>query len=245
MTVNYMMDLMQGSDDWHRARTGILTSSQVKKIITPSTLKTVKGVTDGKSEFLLEIVAQRALNYVEPEFQSWDMQRGQVEEVYAKDLYCKHHAQTKDCGFVTNDRWGFTIGFSPDALVGEDGFIECKSRCQKYQTQTIIENEMPSEYMMQVQTGLLVTERKWCDFISYSNGMPMFVKRILPDERIQAAIEETAHEFEMKARELLKKYEQNAKGLIQAPRRDPEDGTEIKPSHREEERNPADYLMAG
>jgi hypothetical protein len=43
-------------------------------------------------------------------------------------------------------------------LVGADGLIECKSRRQKFQVQTIIENvgaeTIPAEFMIQVQTGL-------------------------------------------------------------------------------------------
>src|SRR3546814_1507000 len=62
------------------------------------------------------------------------------DEIIARDEYTKHHAPVEQTGFITNDKWGFTIGYSPDGLVGDDGLIECKSRRQKYQVQTIIEN---------------------------------------------------------------------------------------------------------
>lgn len=243
MAIEYMYDLIQGSEEWHAARLGLLTASQMKNIITATTLKPVAGIEKGTSAFLLDIVAQRAAQWTEESYSSWDMQRGQVEEVYAKDLYIKHRAPVKDCGFITNDHWGFKIGFSADGLVGETGFIEAKSRNQKYQTQTIIDGVVPAEYMMQIQSGFLVTEREWCDFISYSNGLPMFIRRVTPDENTMAAIEEAAFVFEKKAKELLEIYKDKCAGLIVAPRRDPEDGTEIKPSHDKE--NPTDYYMAG
>ena len=39
---------------------------------------------------------------------------------------------------MTNDDHGVVIGYSPDGLVGDDGLIECKSRRQKYQIETIL-----------------------------------------------------------------------------------------------------------
>jgi hypothetical protein len=130
----------------------------------------------------------------------------QEDEFYARQLYAEHYAPVQEVGFVTNDSWGFTIGYSPDALVGDDGLIECKSRRGKFQIQTIAENEVPEEYVLQLQTGLLVTGRKWIDFISYSGGLPMFVKRVEPDLLIQGAILAAATAFEAKLAEKEREY---------------------------------------
>jgi predicted phage-related endonuclease len=134
------------------------------------------------------------------------MLRGQEDEVDARIIYAATYAPVQETGFVTNDSFGFTIGYSPDGLVGDDGLIECKSRKQKYQAQTIVENEVPEEYMLQLQTGLLVTQRKWIDFISYSGGMPMVTIRVTPDPTMQAAILQAATLFEAKVAEKLAKY---------------------------------------
>src|SRR3546814_13754919 len=109
------------------------------------------------------------------------MLRGMDDEIIARDEYTKHHAPVEQTGFITNDKWGFTIGYSPDGLVGDDGLIECKSRRQKYQVQTIIANvatdtAVPAS-LIQVQTGMLVAERKWFALISYCGGLPMAVIR--------------------------------------------------------------------
>ena len=55
---------------------------------------------------------------------------------------------------------------------------------------------MPPEFNLQVQTGLLVTRRKWMDFISYSGGLPMVTIRMFPDPVVQAAIIQAATAFE-------------------------------------------------
>ena len=141
------------------------------------------------------------------------MLRGWADEITARDLYAQHHAPVQEVGFVTNDEWGFTIGYSPDGLVGDDGLIEVKSRRQKYQVQTIATGEVPEEYALQLQTGLLVTERKWIDFISYSGGLPMFVQRVLPDKIMQEAIIAAATDFEMKIAENLAAYLAAVRGM--------------------------------
>lgn len=217
MSIIYHWDLIQGTEEWRKVRSGILTASNIKKIITP-TLKIADNETS--RGYLYSIVAERASGFNEEGFSSFDMQRGLVEEVYAKDLYSKYIAQSKDCGFITNDDLGFVIGFSPDGLVGEDGFIEIKSRYPKYQVQTILDQEVPKDYMPQIQAGLMVSGRAWCDFISYSNGMPMFVKRVYPDEQIIEAIKIAAVNFEAKAQEMLMDYEVKSNGMILAERRD-------------------------
>ena len=138
------------------------------------------------------------------------MMRGHEEEVLARIAYSDKYAPVEDVGFVTNDKFGFILGCSPDGFVGDDGLIECKSRKQKYQLETILSKGMPSNKkincMLQIQTALLVTERKWCDFISYHGGMPMVTYRILPDFEMQEAIVRAATAFEDKIKEKLAEY---------------------------------------
>lgn len=204
MTITHHADLLQGSDEWLAARRGLLTASEMKLIITP-TLKVAKN--EKASAHLYELLAQRITGYVEPHYISDDMLRGQVDEIEARALYAKHYAPVSDVGFVTNDEWGFTIGYSPDGMVGDDGLIECKSRRQKFQVETILAGEMPNDYMIQVQTGMLVSGRRWCDFISYSGGMPMVTIRVHADDEIQDAIIEAATDFELRLSKLAERYE--------------------------------------
>lgn len=191
----YHNDLIQGSDEWLAQRCGLITASEMKLILTP-TLKVADN--DKTRAHVYELLFQRLTKFVEPQYVSDAMLRGQEDEIYARAAYEEHFAPVTEIGFITNDQWGFTIGYSPDGLVGDDGLIECKSRAGKYQVQTIAEDEVPAEYMLQLQTALLVTGRQWIDFISYSGGLPMFVKRVEPDPLIQGAIIAAATNFEMK-----------------------------------------------
>lgn len=202
--IRYYPDLEQGSDEWHAIRCGILTASEMRLILTP----TLKPASNEKERaHLYELLGQRITGYTELRYITDDMMRGHEDEIEARIRYAEHYAPVTECGFVTRDMGGYLIGYSPDGLVGEDGLIECKSRRQKYQIETILANEVPAEYVLQCQTGLLVTGRKWLDFVSYSAGLPMFVKRVRPDASIQDAIIEAAYQFEQRMQIALAKYE--------------------------------------
>lgn len=193
--IKYYNDIEQGGEEWLALRRGILTASEMRLIMTP-TLRPASN--DKERAHMFELLGQRITGYTEPHYISDDMLRGHEDEIEARIRYAEHFAPVTECGFVTRDMGGFTIGYSPDGLVGDDGLIECKSRRQKYQIETILADEVPAEYLLQCQTGLLVTGRKWLDFISYCGGLPMFVKRVWPCQEIQHAIIAAASAFEQR-----------------------------------------------
>ena len=193
--IRYYNDIEQGGEEWLALRRGILTASEMRLILTP-TMRTASN--DKERAHMFEILGQRITGYTEPHYISDDMLRGHEDEVAARIRYAEHFAPVTECGFVTRDMGGFVIGYSPDGLVGDDGLIECKSRRQKYQIETILADEVPAEYLLQIQTGLLVTGRKWLDFVSYCGGLPMVVKRVWPCPEIQQAIIAAASAFEQR-----------------------------------------------
>lgn len=208
MSAIYHPDIIQGSEEWRAVRCGVLTASEMELIITP-TLKIASN--DKERAHLYELLAQRITKYVEPAYISDEMLRGQEDEIMARALYHEHYHPVKEVGFVTNDKWGFMLGYSPDGLVGENGLIECKSRRQKFQVKTMLEcvptREVPVDYLLQHQTGLLVADdREWIDFISYSGGFPMIVIRVHPDKEVQDAILNAAGAFERRLVEKMEKY---------------------------------------
>ena len=195
--ITYHDTVEQGSADWLALRCGLLTASEMKLIVTP-TLKAASN--DKERAHLYELLAQRITGYVEPRYISDDMLRGMEDEIEARLQYAKTYAPVQEVGFITNDKWGFTIGYSPDSLVGDDGLIECKSRNQKHQIRTLVDyvsaDTIDPDYMIQCQTGLLVSERKWIDLVSYCGGLPMATVRVFPKPEIQDAIIDAATAFE-------------------------------------------------
>ena len=224
MTITYHPDLVQGGDEWLAARCGLLTASEMHLIVTP-TLKIA--ANDKEKRHLWELLSQRITKYVEPHYVSDDMLRGTEDEIDARILYATNYAPVQDMGFITNNKWGFTIGYSPDAMVGDDGLIECKSRRQGLQVETIVKHmadgTIPPEHSIQVQTGLLVSERKYCDYVSYSGGLPMATIRVYPMPEVQDAIIAAARAFEERLVEKLVSYhsmlEQRGASLIPTERK--------------------------
>lgn len=215
MTITIYEELIQGSDEWRQIRCGCLSASEMKLILTP-TLKIASN--DKERAHVYEIAAQRVTQYVEPQYIGDHMLRGKSDEIRARFKYEEHYAPVKEVGFITNDKWGFKLGYSPDGLVGDDGLIECKSRLQKLQFETIATEKVPDEYMLQLQTALLVSERHWVDFISYCGGMPMFVSRVYANIEMQDAIIEAAKKFHERVDDVIRKYELTAGMLVQTER---------------------------
>jgi hypothetical protein len=197
-------DVEQGSPEWLQLRCGILTASTVGQLITPKTAKAASN--DVSRALTAHLVAERLTGYVEPTFVSSDMERGHLDEPIARDLYSQHYAPAVEVGFMTNTVGGHRIGYSPDGLVGDDGLIEIKSRRQKKQLQTILADEVPLENMAQVQTGLLVSGRDWLDYVSYCGGMPLYVKRVYPNQQWFDAITAAVAQFEANAAVMTAAY---------------------------------------
>jgi hypothetical protein len=209
-------DLAQGSDEWLAARRGLITASEMKLLMTAGG----KVAENDKSRaHIWELAAQRISGYVEPSFISDDMLRGYDDELAASRVYADNVAPVEHVGFITNSRWGFTLGYSPDGLVGGDGLIECKSRRQRFQIETIVRHihddagtTIPDDHVLQCQFGLLVSERKWLDFISYSGGLPMAVIRVLPAADMQERIVAACEAAEAQIAEVIAKYRAAANG---------------------------------
>lgn len=164
-------------------------------------------VNDTSRALTMTLVAERITGNVEEVFPSRDMERGTLSEPFARDIYAENYAPVEEIGFMVRDFGGYRIGFSPDGLVGDNGLIEIKSPRQKKHLATILANEVPTEYMAQCQTGLLVSGREWLDFVSYCGGMPLWKKRVEPDPKWQSVIKSAVRQFEAEATYIIARYE--------------------------------------
>lgn len=222
MTITIHRDLVQGSEEWLEARKGILTASEMKLCLTP----TMKQADNEKlRSHVWEIAAQRISNFVEPTYIGDDMLRGWSDEILARAKYEEKTGQTvEEVGFITNDKFGFVMGYSPDGcVVGTKGGIECKSRRQKFQVQTIVEwhrdKTAPVDFMLQCQSGLMVAEWDWLDLVSYSGGLHMPIMRIHPDLKVHKAIEDAASAFEEKVQAAVRDYGEASVDMVLTERK--------------------------
>ena len=174
-----------------------------------SELPPVYKVADNETSrgLTLTLAAERITGHVEPVQPSRAMERGTLDEPYARDAYAEHTGWYVDqIGFMVRQFNGFKLGFSPDGLVGDNGLIEVKSRAQKAQLKTVLTDQVPAENLAQIQCGLLVSGRDWCDYVSYSGGMKLWTKRVYPDREWHAAILAAVEHFEANTADAISTY---------------------------------------
>lgn len=164
--VKVYKEIEQNSEEWHNLRKGIPTASTMKKLIT------TKGErSKSATEYLYKIAAGIIMEKTEESYKSNAMIRGsdledEARQEYEKEMLCT----VEQVGFMRNKY----AGYSPDGLVGDDGLIEIK--CPEnpgIHLSYMLEGKVPTEYKLQCQTGLYVSERSWIDFVSYH---PCFIK---------------------------------------------------------------------
>lgn len=117
---------------------------------------------------------------------TWLLNRGHEMEALARMHYeARTKAFVTEAGIcVTNDNH---FGYSTDGLVDEDGLIEIKAPIDGAKILHILRSGDLTEYMRQMQGGMWITGRKWCDFIMYvpdlaAVGKDLYVKRVLRDD---------------------------------------------------------------
>ena len=70
-------------------------------------------------------------------------------------------------GFVEMDEH---TGCSPDGLVGKDGLVEIKCQRGYKFVELAHTKKIEKKYIDQMQMQMMVTARKWCDFVCFDEG---------------------------------------------------------------------------
>jgi len=202
----------QGSQEWHKARSTIITASKVKDLITAkweiADNKTSRGLID-------EIAMARATGLSPDEFSNEWMDRGTELEPIARGYYNDNYSPVQDSGlFISEISPGIFCGASPDGLVGDDGLLEIKTRKPEIHFQTILTDEVPAEYEAQIQFQLLVTGRQWVDFVSFCDGLPLYVFRVIPKAAKQEILKKAVEAAEKAIAGRVAQYLQAAASLV-------------------------------
>jgi len=179
VTIDYPERMLeQGSDEWKMAKLGYVSGSSVAETMA-------KGKNGAESltrkKYRTRIVAERLTGKIQEGFSNPSMEWGVKTEAQARQAY-EVFANT----FV--DKTGFWkhpeiewLGCSPDGLVGDLGLVEIKCPNTTTHLDYIWADEIPSAYYWQMQCQMWVTNREWCDFVSFDPRLPeknrLFVKR--------------------------------------------------------------------
>ena len=157
MTGPQIIECDQGSPEWFAARLGLPTDSEFKKVLAQS--KELRMRTGYMRKLAGEILTGLPAEH----YTNSHMDRGHVQEAEALELYCfVTEAEPQHVGFIRNG----DTGCSPDALLGWDGAVEIKSALPHIMVEIICADKFPTEHEAQVQGGLWIMERDWCDLVA-------------------------------------------------------------------------------
>jgi len=174
-------DMEQGSDEWKAIRLGKATASCFMKIMSKG-----KGSAPSKTRqsYMLQLAAEILTQQSQDSFINQYMEWGNECEPQARSMYeFNNNVDVEEVAFITLDEF---VGVSPDGLVGDNGLLEIKCPKTTTQLERFLSGEFPSTYRAQVQGQLWVSEREWCDFVSFDpriNGSASYFEiRVKRDE---------------------------------------------------------------
>jgi exodeoxyribonuclease (lambda-induced) len=169
---------LQNTSEWYASRLFRFTSSELGKLMTEPRSKADKEagkLSATAEEYIFDKLAEyltdgTCLDY--KQLNSREIAWGNEHEQHARASYEKRTGQSVELsGFIG---YGEYFGGSPDGLVGDDGLIEIKcpynsSVHARYLLMRTPEDlrKLRPEYYAQMQGNMLVTGRKWADFVSY------------------------------------------------------------------------------
>ena len=169
-----IIDCDQRSPEWHQARSGVPSASEFDKIVTSD-----GSPSKQRQKYMYELVGQKLGALPEESYTNKAIENGILREADAREMYSRDVKPVIQVGFCLADEgWGC----SPDGFVGEDGLIEIKCPILSTHIEYLIKQKLPTDYVQQVQGQLLVTGRKYNDFVSYFPGLRPLVVRCYRDE---------------------------------------------------------------
>jgi putative phage-type endonuclease len=200
--------MQQRSKEWFLARCGKFTASGFSKLIG-------KNLTATAKTYILEKIVETHYG-IQENHCSVAMQWGIGFEPEAAEYYeLLTGSRVQECGFIQPSENSY-FGGSPDGLIGESGLIEikCPHNPVNHLRAGLCESaedlkKLSKDYYWQCYGNMLVTGRKWCDFVSFDPRLQgearMYVLRIERDETILTELSDSLKRGWLYREELRKK----------------------------------------
>lgn len=181
----------QRTPEWFAKRAGKLTGSRFKDVMAGKT-------TIARKKLIYGLAMERISGKCLPTYQNGNMLRGTELEGAAREAYeMENLVAVREIDFMVHPEYDF-IGVSPDGLVGDSGLVEIKVPAEDSphkHAEHLLYGAYAKEYQWQIQGQLWVTERQYCDVVSYwpeaaEYGLPVLA--VTPVARDEKAIEKLA-----------------------------------------------------
>ena len=200
----------QRNDEWHEERLGKFTASRFSDMMKR-----------GRSKD--DLFGQTCMNYIYEKLgeiltmsphiiDGPAIQWGNEYEEAALLRYEQlKNVKVKRVGFLSYNEYA---GASPDGLLGKDGILEIKAPYNpKNHAQCLVtQTYYNQDHDWQVQGNLMITDRHWCDFVTYDprvqeEALQINCFKVERNEEKIKAIKDRLEEVKDKLTELLFKHE--------------------------------------
>ena len=216
---SYLVDTntIDSEKEWLTERLGMVTGSNFGKLIVKSRDKKSYVLSSGVTaqNLIYKIAWERLLKggnisngLGRLNISSQAMQHGNDYEGLAIIKY-KEVTGTKvisEQSFIKLDEF---IGGTPDGFIGKDGIIEVKCPYNGgNHLKSLLTGEIyNTDYVYQIQGYLWVTDRKWCDFVTYDpdliDGLQLNIIRVERDEELIESIKTIMELVKDKIKEIM------------------------------------------
>lgn len=201
-------DVEQGSKEWLDMRLGKVTASRVSDVMSKGRGSAISKTSES---YMMELIAEILTGDQKPFFENDAMKWGTKTEPQARSMYQVKNdfVDVEEVAFIEKNPF---IGVSPDGLIGDDGLLEIKCPTTITQLKRAFSDDYSTDYKAQIQMQLWVSEREWCDFISFDPRIDCAAtylqKRVFRDEEYIAEMEQKVDSFVDRMNELLNKLTQ-------------------------------------
>ena len=174
----------QGSTEWLISKLGVLSASNVEKILAGKT-------TQGRQTYMAELVAQVCTGEM-PELDAKQLRWGRDHEAAARSAYEFATGETiEQVPFIFKDD-SMRVGCSPDGLIkGKNKGLELKC---PFSTKVYIEfltcDKIKPEYVKQCQFSMWITGASEWDFANYDPRMNKNMIKIVTLKRDEEMMKE-------------------------------------------------------
>lgn len=209
-----ILNVEQGSDEWKKARLGVITASEFDQIITPSGSKSASA-----NKYMGKLIAEHITGEQQDNYCSDDMARGNELEPKARLFFeMIRDVKVDEVGMVFKDS-DKAIACSPDGLIRHNEYLlmgrpktiweyheGLEIKCPKLANHIsyVISDQMPKQYIPQVQGSIWTTGADGWWFMSYHPDYKPFIVFVERDNDYIAKMEKIILSFS----ELLQIYKE-------------------------------------
>jgi putative phage-type endonuclease len=207
--------LIQGSDEWKQARCGSVGASDAAKVVR----RTKTGYSADRDSLMAAKVLERLTGVPVEIYKTPAMLRGTALEPDARLLYSiLKNVEVEEVGLVPHPTVKGSHA-SPDGLVGEAGLVEIKCPLPAQHLDTLINQTIGNDHVVQMMWQLSCTGREWCDYVSFNPDFPpamrLWVKRVHRQQptliaELEREIAQFIRELEAKLDRLQRAYAEAA-----------------------------------